>query len=68
MSYDVPNFSCPCVPYFILRFIASRLTGLVSRVVPAADLVAEAVKTAEKIASHSQLVVAMCKEAVNAGV
>ena len=40
-------------------------SGLVSRVVPAADLVAEAVKTAQKIADLSLPVVMMAKEAVN---
>jgi enoyl-CoA hydratase/carnithine racemase len=40
--------------------------GLVSRVVPAGELVEEAVKTAEKIASFSSPAVIMCKEAVNA--
>jgi enoyl-CoA hydratase len=39
--------------------------GLVSRVVPVADLVAEAVKTAQKIADLSAPVVMMAKEAVN---
>jgi len=39
--------------------------GLVSRIVPAADLVAEAVKVAERIATLSRPVVAMAKEAVN---
>jgi enoyl-CoA hydratase len=39
--------------------------GLVSRIVPAADLVAEALKVAEKIATLSRPVVAMAKEAVN---
>jgi len=39
--------------------------GLVSRVVPAADLVDEAIKTAAKIASLSRPVVLMAKEAVN---
>ena len=33
--------------------------------VPVQELVGEALKIAEKIASHSKLVVAMCKEAVN---
>jgi enoyl-CoA hydratase len=41
--------------------------GLVSKVVPSDQLVAEAVKLGEKISSHSQLIVALCKEAVNAG-
>jgi enoyl-CoA hydratase len=40
--------------------------GLVSRVVPAANLHEEAVKTAAKIASLSRPAVAMVKEAVNA--
>jgi enoyl-CoA hydratase len=40
-------------------------SGLVSRVVPAADLLGEAVKTAEKIAAQSAPAVAMTKEAVN---
>lgn len=40
--------------------------GLVSKVVPPGELVDAAVKTADKIASHSQLTVQMCKEAVNA--
>jgi enoyl-CoA hydratase len=40
-------------------------SGLVSRVVPAADLVAEAVKAADKIAALSRPAVLMAKEAVN---
>jgi enoyl-CoA hydratase len=39
--------------------------NLVSRVVSAADLVAEAIKIGEKIASLSPVAVAMGKEAVN---
>src|ERR1700736_711995 len=39
--------------------------GLVSRVVPAAELLAEAVKIAEKIASFSAPIVAIEKESVN---
>ena len=41
--------------------------GLVSRVVPVADLMGEAMKAAEKIASLSLPVVMMAKEAVNRG-
>ena len=40
--------------------------GLVSKVVPADELIAEAVKTAERIAGHSKLITQICKEAVNA--
>jgi enoyl-CoA hydratase len=43
----------------------SERCGLASRVVPAADLVAEAVKAAEKIAEFSLPAVVMAKEAVN---
>jgi len=39
--------------------------GLVSKVVPADNLVEEAVKTADKIASHSKIAVQFCKEATN---
>jgi len=39
--------------------------GLVARVVPAAELMAEAMKAAEKIASFSQPIAAMAKESVN---
>jgi enoyl-CoA hydratase len=39
--------------------------GLVSRVVPAADLLSEALTIAEKIASFSAPIVAMAKESVN---
>merc|ERR1719466_476898 len=40
--------------------------GLVSRIFPPADLVNEAVKTTDKIASHSKIIVQLCKEATNA--
>jgi len=40
--------------------------GLVSRVFPAASLVEEAVKTADKIASHSKIISQICKESTNA--
>jgi enoyl-CoA hydratase len=39
--------------------------GLVARVVPAADLMAEAMKCAEKIAGMSRIAVKLAKEAVN---
>jgi enoyl-CoA hydratase len=39
--------------------------GLVARVVPAASLLEDALKTAERIASYSQPIVAMAKETVN---
>jgi enoyl-CoA hydratase/carnithine racemase len=39
--------------------------GLVSRIVPAADLVTEAIKTAQKIADLSLPIVMMAKESVN---
>jgi len=40
--------------------------GLVSKVFPPETLVEEAVKTADKIASHSKIIVQICKEATNA--
>merc|ERR1712123_513831 len=39
--------------------------GLVSKIFPAESLVEEAVKTADKIASHSKIAVQFCKEATN---
>lgn len=48
--------------YYWINFI-----GLVSKVVPAEQLVSEAIKCGEKIAANSKLVSAMAKEAVNAG-
>jgi len=41
-------------------------SGLVSRVVPAADVLDEAIKAAEAIASKSKPVAMVAKEAVNA--
>ena len=50
------------------RFSAEQAerAGLVSRVVPAADLLNEAVKTATKIASMSKPIASLVKDAVNA--
>jgi len=40
--------------------------GLVSKVFPTSTLVEEAIKTADKIASHSKIITQMCKESTNA--
>uniref|UniRef100_A0A1B6DFI9 Probable enoyl-CoA hydratase, mitochondrial n=1 Tax=Clastoptera arizonana TaxID=38151 RepID=A0A1B6DFI9_9HEMI len=39
--------------------------GMVSKVVPSEQLLNEAIKLAEKISSHSPLIIQMCKESVN---
>jgi len=46
--------------------LEAAAAGLVSKVFPPEALVEEAVKTADKIASHSKITVQMCKEATNA--
>lgn len=53
---------------FFLALSGLCFSGLVSKVYPVDQLVSEAVKCGEKIASNSKLVSAMAKEAVNAGV
>jgi enoyl-CoA hydratase len=54
-----------CLTGRMMDAAEAERAGLVSRVVPAADLLAEAAKTAEKIAGLSQPIVMMAKEAVN---
>ena len=46
--------------------VEAERAGLVARIVPAADLLAEALKTARAIAEKSALAVMAAKEAVNA--
>jgi enoyl-CoA hydratase len=54
-----------CLTGRMMDAAEAERSGLVSRVVPAADLLAEAVKAAETIASMSLPAVMMAKEAVN---
>lgn len=54
-----------CLTGRMMDAAEAERSGLVSRVVPAADVVAEAVKAAEKIAGFSLPAAMMVKEAVN---
>ena len=54
-----------CLTGRMMDAAEAERSGLVSRVVPAADVVAEAIKAAEKIAGFSLPAVMMTKEAVN---
>jgi enoyl-CoA hydratase len=54
-----------CLTGRLMNAEEAERAGLVSRIVPAAELVAEAVKVAEKIASFSLPAVMMVKESVN---
>ncbi|HEV2677874.1 MAG TPA: enoyl-CoA hydratase [Aliidongia sp.] len=54
-----------CLTGRLMDATEAERSGLVSRVVPAADLLAEAIKAAEKIASFSLPAVMMAKESVN---
>ena len=54
-----------CLTGRMMDAAEAERAGLVSRVVPAADLVAEALKTAEAIASMSLPIVMMTKESIN---
>jgi enoyl-CoA hydratase len=54
-----------CLTGRLMDAAEAERAGLVSRVVPAADLLAEATKTAEKIASLSRPIAMLTKEVVN---
>ncbi len=54
-----------CLTGRMIDATEAEKAGLVARVVPAAELMAEAIKTAEKIASFSAPAVMMAKESVN---
>jgi enoyl-CoA hydratase len=54
-----------CLTGRLMDAAEAERAGLVSRVVPAAELISEAVKTAAKIAALSRPIVFMAKEAVN---
>jgi len=54
-----------CLTGRMMDAAEAERAGLVSRVVPVAELVDEAVKTAEKICSFSRPIVMLAKEAVN---
>ncbi|WP_293855942.1 enoyl-CoA hydratase [uncultured Alsobacter sp.] len=54
-----------CLTGRMMDAVEAERSGLVSRVVPAADLVAEALKAAEQIAAMSMPIVMMTKESVN---
>jgi enoyl-CoA hydratase len=54
-----------CLTGRIMDAAEAERSGLVSRVVPAADLLPEALKAAEKIASMSRPLAMMVKDAVN---
>lgn len=54
-----------CLTGRMIDAAEAERAGLVARIVPAADLLAEALKTAEKIAAQSLPAVMMAKESVN---
>jgi enoyl-CoA hydratase len=54
-----------CLTGRMMDAAEAERAGLVSRIVPAAELLSEAVKIGERIASMSQPIVMMAKEAVN---
>ena len=55
-----------CLTGRMMDAAEAERAGLVSRIVPVADLVDEAVKAATKIAALSRPIVMLCKESVNA--
>jgi enoyl-CoA hydratase len=55
-----------CLTGRMMDAAEAERAGLVSRIVPAADLVDEAVKVADRIANMSRPVVMLCKDSVNA--
>ncbi|CAA7619571.1 putative enoyl-CoA hydratase [Magnetospirillum sp. LM-5] len=55
-----------CLTGRMMDAAEAERAGLVSRIIPAADLVDEAIKVAERIAEMSRPVVMLCKESVNA--
>ena len=54
-----------CLTGRIMDVVEAERVGLVSRIVPVADLIEEAIKTAETIAGYSLPAVMMAKECVN---
>jgi enoyl-CoA hydratase len=54
-----------CLTGRMMDAAEAERAGLVSRIVPAAELLSEAIKVGERIASMSQPIVMMIKEAVN---
>ncbi len=53
-----------CLTGRMMDAAEANAAGLVSRVVPLADLMTEAMKAAETIAAKSQVIAAMTKETV----
>lgn len=54
-----------CLTGNMIDAVEAEKMGLVSKVVPASELLTEAIKLAEKIGTFSPLTVRLCKEAVN---